>query len=276
MRHVALLLVLLVVGTRAALAEDALPEGPRAHDPGAAAWRVLEARCAACHDGSRGPAKGELDHVLDLERLGREARFVLPHAPQHSPLLQQVLAGRMPPPDSGHAPPTPDEVAILRAWIQSGAQRGAAPPPPELPAARDAGAARLLGSLHPLTVHFPIVLLIGAALLEVVFALRPVPILERAGRIGLALGALSALAASGTGWLWAAATGHGADAHRWLAVGVTLCAAGTTLLAPRGTAEAAGAPRGLYRVALGLTLALVVLAGHQGGLLTHGAPRFLP
>lgn len=245
-------------------------------DLGAAAWRVLETHCAACHDGSRAPAKGAFDHVLDLDRLGRDGRYVLPGAPQHSPLLQQVTERRMPPPTAGARAPTAAEIEVLRAWILAGARRGAAPAPPLLLPTGNGGAVRLLGGLHPLTVHFPIVLLIGAALLEVLLAVRPLPILERAGRIVLALGALSALAASATGWSWAASSGHAADAHRWLAVGMTLCASGTLLLAPRPSADAptgTGRRRTLYRTALGLTLALVVLTGHHGGLLTHGRGR---
>lgn len=120
--------------------------------------------------------------------------------------------------------------------------------------------ALFFGRFHPLVVHLPIGILILAAVLE----FWPGDKARTAIRVAWVLGALSAVAAAGLGWLLAAESGGGDTLfwHRWLGVGVAALAVGGVFLATKGGKLAKG-----YGL---LTVALLGLAGHQGGNLTHG------
>jgi mono/diheme cytochrome c family protein len=123
------------------------------------------------------------------------------------------------------------------------------------------------GRLHPVILHLPIGLLAGLALLEGL-ALARRRRLDPAVRTPLALAAAaSALAAAGSGWLLADATGYAGrtlDLHRWLALATAALTtfAAASLLMPRAAR--------LYPLTLALALATLAPAGHFGGSLTHG------
>lgn len=133
---------------------------------------------------------------------------------------------------------------------------------------------QLLGRLHPLVVHFPIALLIAAALAEF---LRP----RRAGAAGgpsapalfcLVLGAASAVVAALSGWLFAAHDPPGMEAilfrHRWTGVAVAVVASGTAWLALRWrSSEVFAAPA---RVGMLISLGLVSYSAHLGGAMVYG------
>lgn len=140
------------------------------------------------------------------------------------------------------------------------------------------------GRLHPMLVHFPIALLLAAALFE---GLRV--LLRRRGpspvaRAVLPLAALGAAVAAGTGWLYAAHDPPGRsvedllDLHRWCGVGtaVVACVAWVAALlcrAPRPDDEGDHARRGpltAYRVLLLVGAGLVSFTGHLGGELVYG------
>ena len=117
-----------------------------------------------------------------------------------------------------------------------------------------------VGRLHPLVVHLPIGILLLAAVLE----FWPGGIAVRTRRLTWGLGAASALAAVGIGWVLAETGGYGDEvfAHRWLGVGVAVLAVVGFALSARG---------GLAAKLAAVTTAVVLgLAGHAGGNLTHG------
>ena len=118
-----------------------------------------------------------------------------------------------------------------------------------------------LGRFHPLLVHLPIGFLLLAVLLE----WWPEDKLRPAIRISWALGALSAVAAAGCGWLLATESGGGDTLfwHRWLGVSVAVLAVAGIWVTREGGGRAKA-----YGTA---TTILLAIAGHQGGNLTHGS-----
>lgn len=137
-----------------------------------------------------------------------------------------------------------------------------------------------VGRFHPLAVHFPIALLVVAALLELARSrrdpLRPAP----AAFACLWLGALAAAAAAALGWSSARTAGYGGSAaptlelHRWLGVCVPAAALIAAILASLARTLPRHALLGAYRSALLVAAILVAVAAHFGGSLVHG-PDYL-
>jgi len=129
---------------------------------------------------------------------------------------------------------------------------------------------QVLGRLHPVLVHFPIALLLAALVLELFRPRRDGP--NEAGFACLVLGTLGALAAAGSGWLFAAHDSPGMPdvlfRHRWSGVGAAAGACATLLSAWRWR-RGAGAARPT-RLGLVLTAALVGFSGHLGGTMVYG------
>jgi WD40 repeat protein/mono/diheme cytochrome c family protein len=103
------LLAFLFVTQPAAAADNALSLKARA---------VLQTHCFRCH-GQDGAAKGGFDYATHLERLVARNKVVAGR-PDESELYQRVSKGEMPP-ASQKVRPTPEEIALLRQWIESGA-----------------------------------------------------------------------------------------------------------------------------------------------------------
>jgi uncharacterized membrane protein len=121
--------------------------------------------------------------------------------------------------------------------------------------------ALFLGRFHPLIVHLPIGFLLLAVLLEVWPGERARPAIG----VAWAVGALSAIAAAGAGWLLASGGDYGGDVlfwHRWAGVAVAVMATAGYFVQRRG-----GITAKVYGL---MTAAALTLAGHQGGNLTHG------
>ncbi|MEZ5980387.1 MAG: c-type cytochrome domain-containing protein [Planctomycetota bacterium] len=93
---------------------------------------------------------------------------------------------------------------------------------------------------------------------------------RRPRRVTAWIGAVSAVLAATSGWLLATESGCGGellDEHRWFGVGFAGAFLLTAVLDRRGGRGLAAA----RLLALALTLALGTLAGHHGGMVTHGA-----
>ncbi len=137
---------------------------------------------------------------------------------------------------------------------------------------------RFVGRLHPLVVHFPIALLLVAALLEIARTVRrrtdrpPGP--GPATMTCLAFGAVGGAAAAFSGWTLAESVGGDeADLHRWLGVaasGIAIVALLSGVAARRSTRMTT-----IYRLTILLTAGLVGAAGHFGGSLVHGSGYLL-
>ena len=137
----------------------------------------------------------------------------------------------------------------------------------------------LIGTLHPLLVHFPIALVLAAAAAEIVAihtgrgAWRAIAVANV--RAGAAMGALTAIA----GWGLAAAPSVEPSPllawHRWIGVAAAAGAIGAALLSLRSQADSRRALVA-YRAALFGAAALVAVAGHLGGTLVWGAAFLRP
>jgi mono/diheme cytochrome c family protein len=103
------LALVMLGGTGARGADDSLPGRARA---------VLTAHCFRCH-GQDGTAKGGFGYVLDRDRLVSRAK-VVPGKPDESELFQRLRDGEMPPAKQ-QPRPGPDDLALLRRWIEAGA-----------------------------------------------------------------------------------------------------------------------------------------------------------
>jgi uncharacterized membrane protein len=129
----------------------------------------------------------------------------------------------------------------------------------------------LAGRLHVVAVHFPIALLLLAALLDLAERRRPAESLASTVRVLYRVAAVSAVVAATLGWVHASAEPLGSTAqdllwnHRW---GGTTCAA-LALVAALGVRSR------LVRLVCGLpAAALVALTGHSGGQLVYGEDYF--
>jgi uncharacterized membrane protein len=173
-----------------------------------------------------------------------------------------------------------EEKDVIRSWIATGAP--SIPPAelnltetslgaPESPIEKDI--LRWLGPFHLVAVHFPIALLIAAALAEFWSAQHGIRIPTPEVRFCVLLGAASAVVAASLGWIHAA-NGHGVGAlhilglHRWIGTAVAAWAVGTAFFSERE--ERRGVRSQWFRAWLFVGALLVAVEGHFGGMLVHG------
>jgi uncharacterized membrane protein len=131
----------------------------------------------------------------------------------------------------------------------------------------------LTGRLHPLLVHFPIALILIAALTEAGFLVTRFWIWHAVAVANVRIGAAFAVMTAGAGWLLASS--HIVEAspalewHRWLGLMAAFAAIAAALM----TAGVGNGPRWqwLYRIALFSAAVIVAVAGHFGAVLVWGA-----
>lgn len=160
----------------------------------------------------------------------------------------------MAPHSHDHAPPTSDEptASSPSPWV------------------------RRVGRLHPMVVHFPIALLLAAALAELLAMVTRSVHFAFAARFCLWTGSIGAVVAAALGWVAAQSfSGGEADAdllwvHRWL--GVTTAVLALVALGACERAHRRDSPRWrwAYRATLGLGSLVVGAAGHWGAALVYG------
>jgi mono/diheme cytochrome c family protein len=151
---------------------------------------------------------------------------------------------------SGQVPAVIGEAGVMDAWLD------------------------LLGRLHPLMVHFPLALVIVAAMVELWRAMRrhdgPSPFAVTS----VWFAAVGGVGAACSGWANAAFGGESTSVdlflHRW--GGVSVAALLVALAITGTTASRAGhtAWSGLWRMGLVLCAGIVAAVGHFGGNLVHG------
>jgi uncharacterized membrane protein len=265
------------------------PTAPRADNA------TLPRRCKPCSRPSvpaatgRAWPKGRFGYVLDLARVASNREMVVPFSPSESELWELVRRGEMPPADAPTSALTARQKEAVRAWIAAGAPPAAsatlppvAPPPEEVAAESTAPPPgrhfrRWVGKFHLLLLHFPIALLVAAAVGEFWSVVRQSGVPGPAVRYGVLFGATSTVTTVALGWLHAL-SGHGAGVprlltlHRWLGTAAAVCVVVTAVLSER---DARRGVRSLPARALLFVGALLVgLTGHFGGLLVHGEDFF--
>lgn len=131
---------------------------------------------------------------------------------------------------------------------------------------QEANTGSIWTSLHPATVHFPIALLLAAAIAELAALMRPSARLTNAATVMAWGGAAGAVIAALFGWvhtgIW-----FGGDAtmqwHRWTGTGLAFVAPIVALLAMRPD-------RRPFRILLFLVAAALMAQAYWGGELAHG------
>ena len=136
------------------------------------------------------------------------------------------------------------------------------------------------GRLHPLAVHLPIGLVIGAFLVEALRSVQRRPDASAFTPVALWIAALGAAFSSVTGWVFAEGNGSGDDLfwHRWLGV----IASGALVALAAMASRASGADRNraaqatpAVRGGLLAVTALVAWVGHLGGNMVWGTNHVL-
>ncbi len=141
---------------------------------------------------------------------------------------------------------------------------------------------RFAGQFHPIAVHFPIALIIAAAVAELLGALTSVGkrFFLNASRFAIFGGALSGIAAVLLGWATGASANYPPefsltfDLHRWVGVSTSLAIVVCVVLCELSYRRDNAALRSGYRVALGLSVALISLTGYFGGALVYGLNHY--
>jgi uncharacterized membrane protein len=131
-----------------------------------------------------------------------------------------------------------------------------------------------IGRFHPMIVHFPIGLLLLAALLEAFSMLRPFRAVRHATAFVLFLGAVSAVGAVVVGYLLSLQGGYDEELlsrHKWLGFTVAVGAMAAAYLKIRGWGRGSKLLHRTYQGVLLATVGVLMAAGHLGGSLTHGS-----
>ena len=131
-----------------------------------------------------------------------------------------------------------------------------------------------LGRFHPLLVHLPISFLLLGILLEVISRMQRYSELRPAVSFVLFLGAISAVFAVFAGLLLAVTGDYGGDDlwwHKWLGIGVAVTAVLAYWLKRRTIKTEDMVVRRAYAGVLTMSGAMLVVASHLGGSLTHGS-----
>lgn len=135
----------------------------------------------------------------------------------------------------------------------------------------------IIGRFHPLLIHFPIALVISAAIAEVAAMITGDDRWHAVAVGNSRAAAICAFLAAIAGWRLAVDPGVEMSAvlewHRWLGTigaGVTLAAAFTTAGARRPASV------WIYRTALFAAGILIAATGHLGGVLVWGANFLRP
>lgn len=111
--------------------------GPKSPDYSTQVKPILAARCRACHGALQQKGGLRTDTVAFLLEGGNGGTTIEPGKSSESPLIQRLLSpvgkGRMPPEHEGETVP-PEEIALLKAWIDAGAPAPAREEPEPDPA----------------------------------------------------------------------------------------------------------------------------------------------
>ena len=249
---------------------------------------LLQKYCLECH----GPEDAKNEFRVDDSEILLE--YIEAGDSESSSLYTDYLTtddeDLLMPPAAKGGPLAPSELALVKVWIEEGANwpegfqlTDAEPTEVAEPVEDRALVDRLwiaIGYLHPATIHFPIALFLLGALFIVVGWKWPqfgtqIPL------VCLLIGTGSAIAATAMGWSLAPTKGYGAgweflsferdvDAHRWSGTIVTIVACLATLAAAAAYWKDNPGLHKAWRAGLlfcGITVGLV---GHQGGEMTYG------
>jgi uncharacterized membrane protein len=136
-----------------------------------------------------------------------------------------------------------------------------------------------IGKLHPLLLHFPIGLVLAAAVGELLAIVTRRASFRTVAVANVRAGAVMAAVTAVAGWDLTSASfveaGRLLEWHRWMGVSSAVAAIAAAIASARLDT---GSRRALsvYQAVLFASAALIGLAGHLGGMLVWGADFFRP
>ena len=139
---------------------------------------------------------------------------------------------------------------------------------------------RFSGRFHPLTVHFPIALIITSFLMEGFGYLGRSDSARRLARSLLLVAVPFTAIAAALGWAAGAHASYRGElagvltAHRWLGTATATLAVTTLALSKRYGGRSTFRSRAPYLIGLLATSILVGISGHFGGTLIHGLEQY--
>lgn len=259
-----------------------------AADSGADVRAIFAAKCLECHNPDSDSSKarrdfdGAWDMALIIEAWSDPIAFDL------APLWEVAEERSMPPEDSDVQALTTSEAQQLLQWLEIGSPLPAdgnrfvdlqmaarfladdlAPTTSRREGKRSLMERLLIwfGRNHAATTHFPVALLLLAALMRLCQRGAWRQQAWRAESFCLTFGAPLAAITAGLGWLNAANSGAAGDLlwrHRWVGIGVAVTAMLLLLLRRKF------GKRKVYSVLLVLLALTVAIVGHQGGEMVFG------
>ena len=127
-----------------------------------------------------------------------------------------------------------------------------------------------IGNFHPVLVHMPIGILIFAFILEIYQRIKPKENLTTSIKLALGFGVLSALVSIGTGLLLEENGAYDPDLlwqHKWMAISLTVL---SIVIFFAKDAKQVLLQKLYFPLFVAVNI-MLVLAGHWGGSMTHGA-----
>lgn len=134
--------------------------------------------------------------------------------------------------------------------------------------------AYFFGRMHPLLVHFPIALVISAAMVQWWHLLRGKDNISNPAQLMHLLGAVGACITAASGWLSAGEpTGRAGELlsqHRYLGVAAAVISSAALLFILRSPTRASASGTIAYTLALTFAACTVGICAHAGGKITRG------
>ncbi len=252
---------------------------------------ILRAHCLECH----GPEDAKNDFRVDDRDLVMD--YIEAGDFESSSLYIDYLTiddeDMLMPPQTHDGPLPSSQLALIRVWIQEGANwpddfvfpeagdAEVAPPPPPAPRLLSDRPRVAPGFLHPATIHFPVALfLLGGGF--VVLGWKWPSLGTQIPLACLLLGSLSSVVATLMGWSFAPEQGYGAgwnildwgreiDIHRWSGVVVTILSSIFAIIALIAIWKDSKRLTTTWKVGLLVCAGMVGAVGHQGGELSYGS-----
>jgi uncharacterized membrane protein len=251
---------------------------------------ILRKHCLECH----GPDDAKNDFRVDVSETLLD--YVEPGDADESLLYVDHLTTDdedfLMPPKSHGGPLSVSDLAMIRVWINQGAdwpenanvsgsvEAPETTTPPREPLSFPARLWFAQGFLHPATVHFPIALFtLGAGF--VILGWKWPELAKQIPLACLLLGAVSSVAATLMGWALAPEQGYGSDwnifewgrevdAHRWSAVVVTITSVIFAIIALISVWKGNQKLTKVWQIGLIVCAGMVGAVGHQGGEMSYG------
>ena len=251
---------------------------------------VFSARCTECHGSHLARPKGRFGYILNLKHVAANPEIVVPFEPGNSHLYMLVSEDEMPPPDSDAEPTNKAEKQVIRLWIAAGAPSlgsddlagsGPAERAPKKTPSTPWRLVHWLGRFHPASVHFPIALLLVAALAELLVITSARPIYKDAGRFCVLVAALTAVLTTALGWANAVYFPVSVEPtstllliHRWLGTSTAGWALLIVLLSELRRQRDHARWLLAFRIVLFLGAIFMVMTSFFGGSLVYGIDHY--